>query len=118
MFQSSSFSPGSNRSLVIQKVLSTRIVPMTESYTLPQTPSKRLGVSDEISGSSYFGGLSFRRASNILERGAVQKEEASRTQRLTRWASVSIFAFIYLLSALDAVSFNDLLDSIFCHVSD
>jgi hypothetical protein len=96
-----SFSPGNSRSFMLQKVFSTRIVPMTESFSLPHTPSKR---SNEISGSSYFGGLSFRRTSNILEQGAVQEEEASRTKRLTRWASVAMFSFIFLLSALDAVS--------------
>jgi len=91
----SSFSPGNSRSFMLQKVFSTRIVP----FSLPHTPSKR---SNELLGSSHFGGLSFRRTSNILEQGAVQEEEASRTKRLTRWASVAMFSFIFLLSALDA----------------
>ena len=113
-----SFSPSNRSSLMLQKVLSTRIVPMTDTYSLSHTPSKRSGVNDEISGSSYFGGLSFRRTSNILEQGVVKEEEASRTIRLTRWASVSIFSFIFLLSASDAVSYKKFYCHFFTHVCE
>jgi hypothetical protein len=64
---------------------------------------------DEPTIASYIGGMPIPKKNkfhHMFEERIVEEEEASRAKRVRRWASGCIFSSIYLMSALDAVSFK------------
>ena len=80
--------------------VSTRLIMLPSSHDSS-------GSGNDMTIGSFIGGMPIPTPNGfhqILEEKFVQEEEGGRPLRLRRWASSCIFAFIYLVSALDAVS--------------
>ncbi len=80
--------------------ISTRLIMLPSSHDSS-------GSGEDWTVGSFIGGMPIPTPNSfqqILEERFVQKEADSRSTRLRRWASSCIFASIYLISVLDAVS--------------
>jgi len=95
----------------ISKWLSVRPIDEIDSPRLIMLPSSQddSQSEDDMTIGSFIGGMPIPSPNGfhqVLEKRLVHEEEASRSTRLRRWASSCIYSFIYLVSALDAVSFE------------
>ena len=98
--------PKMMRWLSLHGNFNTREEVSTRVVMLSPTHDTEKNYNEETMG-SYIGGMPIPKENSLhemFEENVIAEEDASRAERMRRWASGCIFSSMYLIAALDAVS--------------